>query len=52
MLIQGGKSQACVNNTGGSSGGFPSQEGFVRGKLSWQVFDAEVITVRQDKASP
>lgn len=52
-FIQGGKSQACGNNTGRNT----FQVSFLRRalcgwQLSWQVFDAEIITVGKDKASP
>lgn len=46
LLTQGGKSQACVNNTRGDAVEVPFSGGLCGGgELSWQVFDAELITV-------
>lgn len=46
MLIQGGKSQAFVNNTGRNTLEISLlKRALCGGKLSWQVFDAEIITV-------
>lgn len=48
----GRKSQVCVNNTGGNALEVSLlRRAWWRRKLSWQVFDAEIITVRKDKAS-
>lgn len=46
LFVQGGKSQTCVDNTGVNT--FKVSllgKALCRWKLSWQVFDAEIITV-------
>lgn len=51
-LILGRKSQVCVNNTRGNAGEVSLlRRVWCGGKLSWQVFDAEIITVHKDKAT-
>lgn len=51
-LTPGGKSQVCVDNTGGNALEVSLlRRAWCGGKLSWQVFDAEIITVHKDKAT-